>query len=126
MHTFTTTHEAEAYKLGVAAAEAAASWAVDGNTSTEHIARVLEMLDAGDPEAYDYLPATPNLSGEWADAPTPQSLAADILGADWETHGYNAPDYIAADLVDAIADAWEAGVDDTFEAACEAELRRAI
>lgn len=113
----------EAYALGCEAARNAASWTVDGNTSAEHVRRVLAMLDDGDPQAFDYLPARPDLSGEWADSPTPRSIAADILGADWETHGNNAPDYIDAETVDVLAEAWEAGVSETFEAACETELR---
>lgn len=118
------TPQAQAYKLGAEAAEAAASWIVDGNTKREFIPAVLELIEAGDPRADEYLPAMPSLSGEWADSPTPQSLAADILGADWDTHGYNAPDFLAEELVDELADAWEQGVADTFESACEAELRR--
>jgi hypothetical protein len=71
----------------------------------------------------------PNLSGEFADDPTPQSVAADVLGgalAPWEEHGHNAPDIIDAETLDAIAEAWERGVSETFQEACEAELRRAL
>jgi hypothetical protein len=106
---YNTEHEREAFRLGVQAAESAASWTVNGNTSSDHVVRVLAMLKDGDPVADEYLPARPNLSGEWADAPTPYTLARDITGQDsiaddWET-------------VDAIADAWEAGVSETFQPA---------
>jgi hypothetical protein len=114
--TFTTDHEREAYELGRDAAIAAASWVLDGNTSQDHIRRMVAMLDAGDPVAYDYLPAQPNLSGEWADAPTPLSLTTEIVGDSVD------PDPI----VDEIADAWEAGVSDTFQYECERILRDAL
>jgi hypothetical protein len=119
--TFTTDHEREAYELGKDAAIAAASWVVDGNTSQDHIRRMVAMLDAGDPVAYDYLPAQPNLSGEWADAPTPLSLAQDIFG----TGITGTQDYPPEELNE-IADAWEAGVFDTFQYECERILRDAL
>jgi hypothetical protein len=119
-------YEAEAHALGVEAAKSAASWCTDGNTSEEHYRRVLALMNDGDPRVEEYLPAYPDLSGEWSDSPTPQSLAADILGADWETHGYNAPDMIPSELVDAIANAWEEGVSETFEPECERLMRGAI
>jgi hypothetical protein len=112
---YSTDHEREAYRMGVAAAEAAASWCVDGNSDPEGIRRVLAMLDDGDPMAYDLLPQAPNLSGEWADAPTPDTLADEILGDARPVDG--------AEYVDEITDAWEAGVSATFEQACVRELR---
>ena len=72
---------AEASKLGRDAGQAGGSWAADGNTKQQHITNVLRMLDDGDPEAYDYLPPTPNLSGEWADDPTPAKLLRKWSGA---------------------------------------------
>jgi hypothetical protein len=118
MPDYSTDHEREAYALGVSAALAAASWTVDGNTPPDHIARVLAMLEDGDPAAYDYLPTEPNLSGEWADAPTPDSLYSEIVGD--ERTAEEGGQY---DLRDAIADAWEAGVSDTFAPECERILR---
>ncbi len=118
--------EQQAYNMGRDAALAAASWVIDGNTKPEAIAYVVALLDAGDPAADDYLPARPDLSGEYADEPTPQSLAADILGADWQTHGYNAPDFLPAEQVDALADAFERGAADHFEPECERILRAAL
>lgn len=111
----------EAYTRGVGAAVSAATWAPVGADAS----RVLAMMDRGE-DVYDYLPEWPNLSGEWADSETPRSLAADIMGADYETHGYNAPDFLASDAVSALADAWHAGVSATFSSACEAELVGAL
>lgn len=121
-----TDHELAAYQRGVQDAIAAASWVTDGNATPEHYARLLAMFDEGAAELSDCLPTEPNLSGEWADSPTPQSLAADILGADWETHGYNAPDFLPSAKVDALASAYEEGVSDTFQPECERLLRDAI
>jgi hypothetical protein len=117
--TFTTDHEREAYRLGVEAAVAAASWVLDGNMSQDHIARMVAWLDDGDPRADEFLPAMPDLSGEWADAPTPDSLYREIIGE---------PLLVANDAAvrDEIADAWEAGVSDTFGPECERILRGAL
>jgi hypothetical protein len=108
--------EEEARGLGRGCALSAASWTVDGNADLHHARKVLTMLEDGDPAADDYLPRRPNLSGEWADDPTPQSLAEDITGLE----------DIDSDLVDRLAEAWEAGVSDTFESACEKQLRDTI
>jgi hypothetical protein len=105
-----------AFELGADAGRSAASWVIDGNTSADHVARVVAMLEAGDPEADEYLPATPNLSGEWADDPTPLSLARDITGEDDP----------APDAIDALADAFERGVAETFVPECERILRAAL
>lgn len=110
----------DAYERGVEAAEAAASWTTDamdrgGRVSREDSARsLLAMMEEGDPEVFDYLPAMPNLSGEYADDPTPQSLARDVTGLDDFSE--------RPELVDEIAQAFENGVSETFEAACEREL----
>lgn len=118
---YETSHEREAFELGATAGIVAASWVADGNTSTEHISRVLEMMDAGDPQAWDYLPAMPNLSGEWADAPTPRSLYHDIMDA---VPGESAqPEWLSQRIEEEIADAWEAGISSTFEIECERILR---
>ena len=53
----------EAYELGVQAAKNAASWCVDGNTTTEHIRVTLEMLEDGDSAVDSWLPAYPTLDG---------------------------------------------------------------
>jgi hypothetical protein len=120
-----TSHEQQAYDLGAEHARNAASWVIDGNTDQDHIRRMVAWLDDGDPEAYDYLPATPNLSGEWADSPTPASLYREIVGLD-------PADRIAEDedadgeIIDALCDAYERGVDETFGVECERILRAAL
>jgi hypothetical protein len=111
---YSTDHEREAHRMGVAAAEAAASWCVDGNSDPEGIRRILAMLDDGDPMAYDLLPQAPNLSGEWAGEPTPASLYESIVGEFAEQD---------PEVADAIAGAWEEGVSATFEQACKRKLR---
>ena len=120
MQTYTA-HEREAYELGKAAAIAAASWTVDGNSSEQYIRRVLAMFDDGDPQLDDYLPPMPDLSGEWANGPTPTSLWGEIVG-------FNADGGIDADgdELAALCDAYEAGVADHFMAECERVLRAAL
>lgn len=118
-------HLEAATQLGRDAGLAAASWVVDGNTDQAHIARMVAWLDDGDPRADDYLPARPNLSGEWADAPTPKSIFEEVTG--WDAHAeasWNADAY--HDYVSALCDAFEAGVDETFEVECERILRAAL
>ena len=120
-----TEHERRAFELGQEAGRAAASWIVDGNTSTEHIARMVAWLDDGDPRADDYLPPMPNLSGEWADAPTPARLFEEVTRHDahaeatWNHDAYQT-------VLEGICDAWEAGVSDTFQTECERILRAAM
>lgn len=111
----------EARQRGRNAAEAAATWTVDGNTKRDHALRVLGMIRAGDPEADDYLPNRPNLSGEFSDAPTVQSLTAEIIGAETEPYGDEIEPYM-----DVVADAFEDGVGEAFEPACERELIRFV
>jgi hypothetical protein len=106
----------EAKDLGASAARDAATWVTDGNSSAGHVRRLLTMLEEGDPAADGMLPNSPNLSGEWADDPTPLSLARDVTGLDEP----------ADEIMDALATAFEAGVSDAFMPAVEAELRRFI
>ena len=62
---------------GKSAGKAMASWVFDGNTDPANYARILKGIQDGDPVVLDNL-TTPNLSGEWADDPTPQTLADDL------------------------------------------------
>jgi hypothetical protein len=79
------------------------------------------MMREGDPAAWDYLPAQPNLSGEWADALTPRSLFEQVTGLDAHAEAtYNVEAYDA--VCDVLCDAYQDGVSDTFEQACEAAL----
>jgi hypothetical protein len=69
-------------------------------------------------------PRMPDLSGEWADAPTPRSLYHDLMDS---VPGESAqPEWLSERIETEIADAWEAGVDDTFMAECERILRDAL
>lgn len=112
--TATQQHRDAAYALGVEHAKNAASW-----LETDDPARLLELMDAGDPRVDEYLPAQPNLSGEFADDPTPLSLARDIIGREDEYAYYS-------EEIDELADAYEAGVSDTFMPECERILRAAV
>ena len=108
----------EARTLGVEAAENAASWIADGDTSESSIRRALRMMLDGDPEFYNAL-NWPNLSGEYAGSPTPQSLARDLTGTDFFSEDGAGDDY---ELMNTLADAYMDGVDSTIESAAEAEL----
>lgn len=101
----------EAYELGADTARAIATRVEADKLGAE---KLLQMLEDGDPAAWDYLPPIPNLSGEWADDPTPLSLAQEITGDDNPT----------IDEIDSIAEAWEDGVGDMYEDAIVEELER--
>lgn len=120
-----TAHEAGAYALGCEDARAAASWVLGGDRSSDHVRRVVAMIDAGDPELDDYLPPMPDLSGQWADARTPRDLFEELTGCDAHAEAsWNADAY--GDYVDALCTAWEAGVSDAFLPECERILRAAL
>lgn len=114
-----TSHEQAAYDLGVEHAKNAASWVLDGNTSEDHIRRMVAMLDDGDPEAEQYLPARPDLSGEWADSMTPDVLHREITGGE-------EPREDDSTFQDELCSAYERGVDETFQVECERILRAAL
>jgi hypothetical protein len=95
----------EARQLGRQAARDAASWVLDGNQPREHYEWLAQMMADGDEDAESYLPAYPNLSGEFADAPTPMSVAQ-AAGCDIDT--------IDESRLEAVCGEWEAGVDETY------------
>lgn len=95
----------------------AASWTWDGNTSREAAERIVKLFENGDPELY-YLFRAPNLSGEYADEPTPQSLARDL--------GLDDDDKRAEWLVDDLATAYEDGVSSSFWPAVEKAYRAIV
>jgi len=108
--------------LGEDAGRAAGSWAADGNTDKESAAKVLWMMRGGDPAAVDYLPRHPDLSGEDADGPTPRSVLEDVADESWTDIELLAEDEQIGEWMDAVSDAWEEGVSETFELSCEREL----
>lgn len=109
--------EEESRRLGRQAAENAASWIgpVECRAARELLGRIAD----GDPRADEYLPARPDLSGEWADERTPLSLAREVIGD--ERLGVTR---LRDELVDALAEAFEEGVGEAFEDACVAEIRK--
>ena len=106
----TRTLMAAARKDGKAAGLAAASWCFDGNTSDETYQWFLAGWEAGDPEVLDQF-NVPNLSGEWADAPTPHSLAED--------YGMDDDD----ERLDSVCTQWENAAADAFWAELERVAR---
>jgi hypothetical protein len=116
-HITTAEQRAKAYAAGADAARAAASW-----IDTSNAPRLLAMLEEGDPVVDDFLPACPNLSGEWADSLTPVSLAHEIASDLLDLDGSE----LDPEDVNTIAEAWEEGVSDTFERECERILRATL
>lgn len=119
----------EAHKLGAEAAKTAATWATDGNTSEDHYRRMIAWQEDGDERFSEHLPTCPNLSGEWADAPVAITLYEEVTGLDHAEQeeaaglGYET---LVGYVVDTIANAWEAGVAETFEVECERLIRAAV
>jgi len=102
----------DAYEEGVDTGRSAAGWYIQdtlgGRASgdTKETARMLrKQMDDGDPALYDSV-QLPDLSGEYADGPTPRSLAEEYgIGED------NDPDNI---ILDDICSEWEEGVNTGF------------
>lgn len=114
-----------AKKLGIEHANNAASWACDGNSDVRERRKVLAMLRDGDPAAYDYLPRKPNLSGKFADDPTPESIYHTVQRQTVLRESISdteRSDSFVSDLQDALASAYEEAVSETFSLACEREL----
>jgi len=88
----------EVTEMGIEAGNNAASWVeLDEDTARS-------ILTDVDPEVWDRF-NTPNLSGEWADDPTPQSLVRDL--------GYEV-DELEDWQVDEICSVWEDAASETF------------
>jgi hypothetical protein len=102
------TWEAQAYHEGVSAALTAASWLTISETDAR------SLVDDVDPAVVDAYPG-PDLSGQWADAPTSESLAWAITGS-----------ATTADERDGLADQWEAGVESVWSAAREGFALRVL
>lgn len=101
-----------ARKLGKAAGLSAASWAFDGNTSDENYRTFLQMSDDGDPGIGDVYGPRGWLAGEYADDPTPRSLAED-LGIDQED----------GDRIERACDAYEEAAEEAYWAELERVAR---
>lgn len=114
--------KAAARKAGRRAGESAASWATDFGRmnvrdSQDTARRIIKGFADGDPEVLDSF-RFPNLSGEYADDLTPQSLMEDL--------GLDQDDPRAEWLEDTLCSLWEDAACMSFEAsiirACNAEL----
>jgi hypothetical protein len=106
-------HLAHARYLGADAAMAAATWLEVSEADAQSI------LDDVDPEVMDRYDG-PNLSGEWADDPTPQSIAREVGANDGDIAFYG------IDLLDDVATAWESGRDDVWGDALQAHALRVV
>lgn len=97
----TETRIRDAFAQGVEIGAAAATWVELDEVTAE------SLLTDVDPEVMDRIGFGPTLSGEWADDPTPGSLAASV--------GVRADSRV----LDALCDAWELGASTAFLAAVE-------
>lgn len=81
-----------------------ATWADIDERNAQKVIDLLDNCEAGDYFQY------PNLSGEWADEPTPQSLLEEISAI--SGLGYDEiPDW----LTDEACEAWEVAASEAFE-----------
>ena len=106
-------HLRQARYLGADAALLAASWVEMSDSDA------LSILDDIDPEVLDRY-REPNLSGEYADDPTPASLAREVGANDGDIAFYG------IDLLTEIADAWESGRDSVWSDALQAHALRIL
>jgi len=104
----------EARYLGFDAGLASASWVEMSESDARSI------LTDVDPEVMDRYEA-PNLSGEWADDPTPTSLAVEIMGQDW---GPGPDEQITVE--DEIADAWSDAAGEAYSDALQGVACRTL
>ena len=107
---------------GKAAGIGAAGWALDFGRMTsaqerETAERVIRGIEEGDPAVLDSF-RVPNLSGEFADDPTPRSLAED--------YGLSEDDPRAEWLPDEICTAWEDAASESFWRKLAEDCRDAV
>lgn len=102
-------HLAHARYLGADAALSTNTWIEMSESDARSI------LSDVDPEVMDRYPE-PNLSGEWADDPTPSTLAYEILGTR----------DVDPDVENALSDAWEEGRDEVWSDALQATALRVL
>lgn len=102
-----------AEQLGYSAGMEAGACAADDLTANQARERLFK-INVGDESVLDELPRTPDLSGEWADAPTPASVLRQIgsIHAD-EDEGFTAE----------LLNRWEEGAHNGHERACLDALR---
>jgi hypothetical protein len=92
---------ARAAELGEEAGKAAASWVFDGNTSHATYRAFLDRYEDGD-DLDAYAPRSGWLSGEFAESPTPGTLARDLgVSAD-------------SDILDDACEVFETTADDAY------------
>jgi len=109
-------------KHGANAAEWYAQDAFGGRCTCncrESAARVLEMIEDGDPALWDGV-SLPGLSGEFVDDLTPRMLAQDLC---WQTRIDH--DSVPPEVEDDLCEAYENAVAPAFEARL-AEMARAV
>ncbi len=112
--------EGSARTAGIADGRNAASWLIDGNTTEQAARRLLDGIEAGDPEILDEIPSTP-LSGEHADGLLPRDVLGwyGLLEDDWNADGVSG---IAAEVLNAYEDGWSEGMVDEVERSARAIL----
>lgn len=102
-----------------AGVNAAAWWyqdALGGRASgdvSERAGMILAGIEDGDPVVMDALPAA-DLSGEWADGDTAESVYAETADTDWPEW-----DTLAGDVQTELADAWSSAFDAAAMSAVE-------
>lgn len=100
---------ADTERAGRDTAITAATWATAPDEASAR--RILEALEASDPEAWDWLPPIPTLNGEYGT--TRQDLAP--------------PEYeLEPMLVDDLARIWEEAAEEAFEPACVTQLLKLL
>lgn len=95
-------YEDQARELGREAARCALTWV---ELSVADARSIVSDVDPAVMDAYE----GPNLSGEWADGPTPDSIYRAVTGGELDLWPED-----EAILRDSIADAWQEGVDEVW------------
>lgn len=102
------TPEARVWQIAQENGKGAASWAFDGNTTTETYKAVLKGIQDGDPAIMDRY-HTPGLNGEFARGYTDQQLLAD---AQYVPHdGTDMADTLITQYLDEVCDAFWAEIE---------------
>jgi hypothetical protein len=118
-----------AAELGEQHGRSAAEWWWQDNVTNQPasaanpVARIKELLDEGDPLLFDSLPA-PDLSGQWADGWTPDSLFRYCFdrGRDPNPYHYQEEEQLQQELCDHYEQAFNSAVQDYVDGAAAREL----